>query len=237
MSGIIKSGETDAESSATSSDGDLSREASFFFSRFDVNGDSFLDFAEFAECCDEIGWRPCCRPAAEAKEEESAQAILADMRASRPLAARLEPSEELLKAEFALGDVDQDGVLSFEEWCGYYAKHANAWRTPFEAAYRMEGIAGRGAFGVVRLGEQRSTGRRVAVKQIEKTSARTARLTLAEIAIWEGLHHPHLLELLDVHETPSSVLLVTPLMAGGDLFNAIGRMHAWDSNPRAVAEP
>ena len=42
-----------------------------------------------------------------------------------------------------------------------------------------------------------------------------------EITIWEQLHHPNLVRLLDVFENEESLSLVTELMRGGDLFKKL----------------
>ncbi len=201
-----------------------SSEARWFFQRFDLDGDNMLDLIEFGEAIDAVGL--LSRKADLARmmvTGDSPQTILAEMRAKGPLPARLAAHADMLKAEFAKADADADGVVSYDEWERYYAASAGAWRVPFDSTYEVRGVVGRGAFGTVQLGVQRSTGRRVAVKHLEKRSRRTASHIHAEIAIWEGLRHPHLLELLSVHETGTGVLLVTEYMEGGDLFHAIER--------------
>jgi serine/threonine protein kinase len=208
--------------------GSSEEEAAFFFQRFDATGDEMLDFAEFAEAVEEIGLLahgPEEKPAEEADAAgETPQDILAEMRATRPLLERLKPSLPVLRREFALADVDGDGVLTYLEWVAYYTERAGSCRTPFAEAYEIHATIGSGAFGTVCRGVQRSSGKPVAVKQVAKSMRTDRKRIRAEIAIWEGLRHPHLLTLLDVHETPTKVLLVTEFCEGGDLFEAIGRV-------------
>ena len=67
---------------------------------------------------------------------------------------------------------------------------------------------GRGSFATVYRAKRLSDGMRVAVKRVSKGGVNVG-LLHNEIAIWRMMDHPHLLKLLDVHETEAEMILVT----------------------------
>jgi serine/threonine protein kinase len=73
-----------------------------------------------------------------------------------------------------------------------------------------------GAYGKVRMGTHRLTGTKVALKQIPK--AMSAALT-REIHFHRSLHHPHIVQLLEIIATEHTVWLVVELCPGGELFD------------------
>ena len=109
----------------------VSAEASFFFQRHDANGDGMLCFTCFCEALHQIGFRPPAMPEdPETEEALTARDILAEMRMTRPLPAALQPHEAEFKRQFAMADVDSDGVLTYPEWLSFYSSHVASWRTP-----------------------------------------------------------------------------------------------------------
>lgn len=205
--------------------------ASFLFQRWDIDGEGHLDLSEFADLCHSLGLVPAAAEGSadetvvEGDAQEDFAFMMAETRATRPI--RTDLDRKSLKAEFARADVHKNGAIDFNEFLDYFAKHASKSVTDFEQAYAISpGVIGEGAFGSVRRGIQQRSGRKVAVKAVDKAGVASTEIH-AEIAIWEGLRHPHVLELLDVHETPTQVLLVTDYMQGGDLFQAIGRVSSF----------
>eukprot|EP01116_Phalansterium_solitarium_P011767 TRINITY_DN27543_c0_g1_i1.p1 TRINITY_DN27543_c0_g1~~TRINITY_DN27543_c0_g1_i1.p1 ORF type:complete len:547 (+),score=165.11 TRINITY_DN27543_c0_g1_i1:89-1729(+) len=90
--------------------------------------------------------------------------------------------------------------------------------------YLQEGELGRGGMSIVYLGQSKLLGHKVAIKVINKKLLRDPKelqLLQREIDIMRKLHHPNLLELYDVFETPDSLCLVMELASGGELFDAI----------------
>ena len=119
------------------------------------------------------------------------------------------------------------GVLSFDEFLKYYNSFVSRHRSQWDELYCIHhgDQLGQGAFGVVLKGERLADKAGVAIKRLRKAGLRresTLRLLHNEIAIWEALAHPHLVQLMDVFEDPEYIILITELMRGGDLF---ARLH------------
>lgn len=85
--------------------------------------------------------------------------------------------------------------------------------------YTVEHKIGRGAFGTVYQARQHTTGQRVAIKVLParaRSRAAWTRLT-REARLCAALHHPHIVRLIDAHETPSNAWLVFEWVPGRDL--------------------
>lgn len=85
--------------------------------------------------------------------------------------------------------------------------------------YTVEREIGRGGFGTVYQARQRTTGQRVAIKVLPaRARTRTAwsRLT-REARLCAALHHPHIVRLIDAHETPTNAWLAFEWVPGRDL--------------------
>ena len=156
--------------------------------------------------------------------------------------ARASRSEEQMhawvKAEVKKHDANGDGVLSFEEFLGYYNKFVARHRSQCDELYEVSTQElGRGAFGVVVRGTHLEDNKSVAMKRLVKaefSDKETLALLHNEIAVWEALHHPHLVLLMDVFEEPEHLILITELMRGGDLLQRLD--HAPDKRfPDAIA--
>uniref|UniRef100_A0A7S4N6Q8 Protein kinase domain-containing protein n=1 Tax=Odontella aurita TaxID=265563 RepID=A0A7S4N6Q8_9STRA len=85
---------------------------------------------------------------------------------------------------------------------------------------------GRGTFSRVLLGTHVPTGRRVAVKVIDKAridgeQSDVGRRVRREISALLRCDHHHVLRLFDVAETPDEILLVTEYAGGGSLFRVM----------------
>lgn len=86
--------------------------------------------------------------------------------------------------------------------------------------YQTLELIGRGHYGKVFKGRHRTTNQLVAIKALERTRSRPLRLRL-EIEILKLIgHHPGVVALLDVFETPTTVYLVFEL-AGCELFDRL----------------
>ena len=94
----------------------------------------------------------------------------------------------------------------------------------FAKNYKLDqAVLGEGAFGKVQKCQHRTTGEVRAVKIIDKLSLEDAeRIRLKyEIDILKNLNHPNIVRLFEVYENNSSILLVTELCEGVELFEEI----------------
>uniref|UniRef100_T1JDV5 non-specific serine/threonine protein kinase n=1 Tax=Strigamia maritima TaxID=126957 RepID=T1JDV5_STRMM len=91
----------------------------------------------------------------------------------------------------------------------------------FVGPYRLEKTLGKGQTGLVKLGVHCITGRKVAIKIInrEKLSESVLQKVEREIAIMKLIEHPHVLSLTDVYENKKYLYLVLEHVSGGELFD------------------
>ncbi|XP_018026338.1 serine/threonine-protein kinase BRSK2 [Hyalella azteca] len=91
----------------------------------------------------------------------------------------------------------------------------------FVGPYRLEKTLGKGQTGLVKLGTNCITGKRVAIKIInrEKLSESVLQKVEREIAIMKLIEHPHVLGLYDVYENKKYLYLVLEHVSGGELFD------------------
>ena len=90
--------------------------------------------------------------------------------------------------------------------------------------YLLSKTIGEGTFGKVKLGVHLLTGEKVAVKVLEKdriTDKGDVKRVTREIQILKHIHHPHVVNLLEVIEKPRHIYLVTEYVTGGELFEFI----------------
>ena len=98
---------------------------------------------------------------------------------------------------------------------------------PFDKYEVKDETLGTGAFAVVKVCVERDTGRRYAMKIIEKKKfalnhgSRRGNAILDEVKILQRLNHPHIIQIHDVYDTDKYLYLVLELVTGGDLFDAI----------------
>lgn len=93
-----------------------------------------------------------------------------------------------------------------------------------EDSYEIKDDLGKGAFSVVKLGINKKTGEKVAIKVIDKKSASTEqdeKRLKTEVEILKKVKHPNIVCLKDMFETPEKLFLVMELVTGGELFDKI----------------
>ena len=79
-----------------------------------------------------------------------------------------------------------------------------------------------GNFAVVRKCVSKRTRQPYALKIIDKSKCQgKEHMIESEIAILNLVSHPHIIELIEVFDFPDEKYLVTELVPGGDLFDAI----------------
>ncbi|KAF6780436.1 hypothetical protein AHF37_00071 [Paragonimus kellicotti] len=91
--------------------------------------------------------------------------------------------------------------------------------------YRLEKTLGKGQTGLVKMGVHCVTGKKVAVKIVnrEKLSESVLQKVEREIAIMKLIEHPHVLGLYDVYENRRHLYLILEHVSGGELFDYLVR--------------
>jgi len=89
--------------------------------------------------------------------------------------------------------------------------------------YRLEKTLGKGQTGLVKMGVHCRSGKKVAIKMVnrEKLSENIINKVEREIAIMKLIDHPHILGLYDVYENKKYLIL--ELISGGELFDYLVR--------------
>mmetsp|Transcript_75014 Transcript_75014/g.160675 ORF Transcript_75014/g.160675 Transcript_75014/m.160675 type:complete len:562 (-) Transcript_75014:105-1790(-) len=94
-------------------------------------------------------------------------------------------------------------------------------RGKIEDVYELNTKIGEGGFGTVRVGKDKSTGSRVAVKSVKKSAVEEAARLHEEIEIMRLLDHPNIVRFIESFEDRRSIYLVLELCEGGELFDRI----------------
>ncbi|KAK0397631.1 hypothetical protein QR680_002198 [Steinernema hermaphroditum] len=91
--------------------------------------------------------------------------------------------------------------------------------------YKLEKTLGKGQTGLVKTGTHCITGRKVAIKIVnkEKLSDSVLQKVEREIAIMKLIEHPHVLHLYDVYENKKYLYLLLEHVSGGELFDYLVR--------------
>src|SRR3954469_2167700 len=98
--------------------------------------------------------------------------------------------------------------------------------TTLGGRYRLLRVVGVGGMGVVYEGEHAVTGRRVAVKLLERAGSANAEATerfLREARLVGALGHPNVIEVLDAGTDGETLFLVLELLHGEDLCGRLAR--------------
>jgi len=92
-----------------------------------------------------------------------------------------------------------------------------------ESKYTMGKEIGRGGFSIVYNGTSKATGKKVAIKVIDKKKQDGEQLVLLqrEIDIMKRLKHPNIVALYDVFDDPTHISLVLEYVSGGELYDEI----------------
>ena len=107
----------------------------------------------------------------------------------------------------------------------------------FKKNYKLDqAVLGEGAFSKVQKCKKRSTGEVFCVKIIDKMlleSEERMRLKY-EIDILKNLNHPNIVRLFEVYENMSSLLIVTELAEGVELFDEISKRKSFNELEAAI---
>ncbi|KAK9171888.1 Protein kinase domain protein [Cryptosporidium meleagridis] len=90
--------------------------------------------------------------------------------------------------------------------------------------YRIGQTLGIGSFGKVKLAIHEPTGRKVAVKIMNKVKMKAINMyekSIKEISILKSIIHPHIIRLYEVIDTPSDIYIIMEYVTGGELFDYI----------------
>ncbi|KAH3757073.1 protein kinase 1 [Pelomyxa schiedti] len=95
-----------------------------------------------------------------------------------------------------------------------------------QTKYEISEILGTGNFAVVNLGIERQTGKRVAIKVIDKKrfmslAASHRDRIRCEVDILQSLSHDHIIKIYESFESEKALYLILELVTGGDLFGYI----------------
>lgn len=99
----------------------------------------------------------------------------------------------------------------------------------------MLGPIGRGAYAEVKLGEQRTTKEKVAIKGYDRVrllDIKRKKSVQREIGILKLMKHPNCLNLVDVVDTSKNLFLITEYIDGCSLFQFLRKKHG-----RKLEEP
>jgi predicted Ser/Thr protein kinase len=96
-------------------------------------------------------------------------------------------------------------------------------KAQMEARYTVGAQIGQGGFSVVYEGMEKSTGKKVAIKVIDKKKQDAGQLKLLEreITIMQKLKHPNIVGLVDVFTTDLNIFMVLEFVSGGELYDQI----------------
>ena len=89
--------------------------------------------------------------------------------------------------------------------------------------YEIKDVLGKGKFGLVRLGIHKESGRKVAIKIINKKLVSTLDLeqVKTEVEILKIAQNPNIIRLYDVFENEKYIYIIMEFCGGGDLFSYI----------------
>ncbi|KAL7748383.1 hypothetical protein RI367_006345 [Sorochytrium milnesiophthora] len=91
-------------------------------------------------------------------------------------------------------------------------------------SYKIDKTLGQGTYGKVKLGIHLHTNEKVAIKIIEKANIQSQKQVARiqrEIRFLKLLHHPHIVKVFDVLETPEQIFIIMEHIQGGELFDYI----------------
>jgi hypothetical protein len=118
---------------------------------------------------------------------------------------------------------------------------ASAASNPIDQQYVLGAVIGRGACGYVRRAQERTTGKLVAIKVIDKKRRegereRQSEMIRREATLLQKCNHPNITRCFDVIDTDRSVYIVMEFVGGGELLTKLQRDGAFsESDAKVVA--
>merc|ERR1711879_299457 len=106
--------------------------------------------------------------------------------------------------------------------------------TVFQEKYEVGDVLGRGAFSVVKNVTSKRSGRKYAVKIIDKKNVGQDMQRLRiEIDILTRVKHPNIINLKEIMEDDETLYIITELVTGGELFDKIVELGAYTESDAA----
>eukprot|EP01083_Nonionella_stella_P040509 109928_1 len=111
-----------------------------------------------------------------------------------------------------------DSLSSAQSWLE--ALEISAQTVSISRYYQLLDILGKGSFAQVCEAKEKASGRKVAVKIIEKKviDGKQKEYIRIEMSVMKLVRHPNVMRLEQVFETKTKIYMVMPLYAGGDLY-------------------
>lgn len=108
----------------------------------------------------------------------------------------------------------------FQKWIQALKKASASGVNDF---YKIGELLGEGAFAQVKLGVDRETGEKCAIKIIKKKdyAGKEMDFIVREMNIMKSVSHPNIVNTLDMFDTPAYLHIVLEWMQGGELFDVI----------------
>ena len=93
----------------------------------------------------------------------------------------------------------------------------------YKSTYRIGRTLGSGSYAKVKVGEDRATSAKYAIKVIDRSKLTTedADALGMEVATMMRVHHPNIVALREVYDAPKEFVMVLELCTGGELFDRI----------------
>jgi len=101
--------------------------------------------------------------------------------------------------------------------------------------YELREELGRGAFSIVKLAVEKTTGIHYAVKMIKKDSVgQDFNRLQTEMEILKKVQHPNIIALKEIIDTKNCLFIVTELVTGGELFDKIVELGSYSEKDAAL---
>jgi len=100
--------------------------------------------------------------------------------------------------------------------------------------YTIHEELGRGAFSVVKLAVENSTGKKYAVKIIQKSKVEQNVRLATEMEILKQVQHPNIISLKEIVDTKTCLYIITELVTGGELFDKIVELGQYSEKDASV---
>jgi len=113
-------------------------------------------------------------------------------------------------------------------------RHFSIQKINIQSKYELTDTLGSGAFATVKLAVHKATGKKYAVKMINKADVGNDMESIdREITILKNLNHPNIVLLKETFDSPQYLYIVMELCEGGELFNSIAEKVSYSEKEAA----